>query len=173
MNKIQQAIRDSDPDYAEEESDTTADPFAPPSLGEEDYADHTAKMVANAFEATELIEIVEVKAGIGEIHLMGRVKSKKEPMFLESVVKPILYAMQGTCNGHVGKQFLLKRDEMRYGWVISFASNDLKKAASAICESIAPLRPKVESDEAPLMGTGAPQSGGRGTGRKGASPLKG
>jgi hypothetical protein len=160
---------DEYPDIDEPEQ---KDPFAPPNLGEEDYADHTAKMVANAFEGTGLIEIVEVKAGIGQVHLLGRVKNKKEGLFLEKVVDPVLRAMEKTCNGHIGKQFLIKRGELRYGWIISFASNDLRAAALEICKSIEPIEPKNLTMEVPLMGQGAPQSGGRTSGRKGASALK-
>jgi hypothetical protein len=129
-------------------------------------------MIANAFEATGLFEVVEVKAAIGQVHLMGRVVAKSEGLFLERVVEPVLDVMEKTCEGFIGKQYFRKRGQTRFGWVISFASTELRGAAYEICKAIAHLSTKKEIEEVPLVGPGAPQSGGSRSGKKGASPCR-
>ena len=151
--------------------------FNAPDIGPEEMAEHMAKMVANAFEATGLIEIVEVQAGIAQVSLMGRIKGKKEGTWLTSVVDPVLRAMATSCDGHIGKSYILKPPDpktgkMKFGWVIAFASNDLRDAAMRICEALEPSTPHLEVTESPLLGPGTPQSGGQGSGRKGASPVR-
>jgi hypothetical protein len=147
--------------------------FGAPEITPEEFAEHTANMVANALSATKMFEVVEIKAGIGQVHIMGRVKREKERNFMDRVIVPILKVMDGSddCNGFVGKQFLLKAGLAKYAWVISFASNDLRHAASVVCSSFEGAAPRVEVVEAPLAGPGTPQSGGRGTGRRGAAPV--
>jgi hypothetical protein len=150
------------------------DDFNAPDLSPQEYAEHTAQQTAGAFEATKLIEIVEVKAGIGAVHLLGRVKKDNEKPFMDMVVRPVLQAMsESEADGFVGKQFFLKNGSVKYGWVISFSSNNLKHAAYTIAEALEPAIPRLEVMESPLVGPGAPQSGGSGSGRRGASPLKG
>jgi len=150
------------------------DEFKPPELGDDDFADHTAKMTANAIEATKLIEIVEVKAGVGQVHLLGRVKIDNERAFMEKVVSPVLDAFFDCgADGFVGKQyFKRKRGQLpRYGWVISFASNSIREAANTICTALEDAIPHLEVMEAPLSGPSTPQSGGQRSGRKGAAPI--
>jgi hypothetical protein len=150
------------------------DEFDAPDLSPQEYAEHTAQQTAKAFEATKLVEIVEVKAGIGQIHLLARVKKDNERAFMEMVVAPVLHAMEGAeSDGFVGKQFFLKNGSVKYGWVISFASNNLRQAAYAVGEALEPAIPRLEVMEAPLVGQTVPQSGGPGSGRKGAAPLRG
>jgi hypothetical protein len=153
------------------------DHFDAPDIGPDEMAEHIAKMVANAFEATGLIEIVEVQAGIAQVSLMGRIKGNKEGTWLTSVVDPVLRAMVLCCDGHIGKTYILKPPDpktgkLRYGWVIAFASNDLRDAANKITEALEPVIPRLEVTEAPLLGPGTPQSGGQGSGRRGASPVR-
>jgi len=160
---------------ARDESDL--DTYEPPELSPEEYAQHTANMVANALEATKMFEVVEVKSGIGQVHVLGRVKRERERVFTQKVVHPVLVVMEADrdCNGFIGKQFLMKGGKafhhMKYAWVFSFASNDLRGAASKVCRAFEPAVPRVEVVESPLMGPGTPQSGGQSTGRKGASPI--
>ena len=148
------------------------DAFAAPEISPEEFAEHMANSVANAIVATKFFEVVEVQAGVGQIHILGRVKKEKEKTFMSQVVRPILGVINSDdCSGFVGKQFLLKDNEVRYAWVVSFASNDLRHASSIVCRSFEQVVPVREVTEAPLLGRGAPQSGGRGTGRKGAAPV--
>ena len=151
--------------------------FDPPELGEEDFSEHTAQMVAKTLEDTGLIQIADVQHGIGYFHVMGRVKGDKENIFLEKVVVPFLRSAKGHCKEFAGKQYFLKDDEPVYGWVFSLQSNNLREAANKVCEGIAPAIVRVEGTESPLVGQGTPQGlvgGGRGLpGRKGAAPVRG
>ena len=147
--------------------------FKEPDLSPQDQAEHTAQRTAAAYESTNLIEIVEVKAAPGQVHLLGRVQRANEKTFMEQVVLPTLKAMSGDeADGHLCKQFFLKNGSLRYGWVISFASNNLKATAYKIAEAIEPAIPRLEVTEAPLRGPGTPQSGGQTSGRRGAAPVK-
>jgi len=153
--------------------------FAAPEITPEEFAEHTANMFANALAATKMFGVVEVKAGVGQIHVMGRVKKDRERRFAKDVVYPVLLSMQKDedCNGFVGKQFILRSEtgdpdeDMKYAWVFSFASNDLKRSASDICRSFESVVPKMEVTEGPLMGPGTPQSGGIKSGKRGAAPI--
>lgn len=147
--------------------------FAAPDISPEEYAEHWSGILANALTATKLIGVVEVRSGIGQVHVMGRVRRDRERMFLEKVVDPLLRFedRDEECHGFIGKQFLLKDGEVKYAWVISFASNDLKSTVTRACRSFEDAIPRIEVTEAPLLGPGAPQSGGYKSGRKGASPV--
>jgi hypothetical protein len=151
--------------------------FDAPDISPEEYAEHTASRVASALEATKMFGVVEVKAGLGQVHIMGRVRREHERRWAENVIFPMLLTMEKSedCNGFIGKQYILKEgkalDNLKYAWVISFASNDLRKSAADICTSFAAAIPRVEVTEAPLMGPSSPQSGGARSGRKGASPV--
>jgi len=150
------------------------DEFDAPDISPQEYAEHTAQQTAKAFEATKLVEIVEVKAGIGQIHLLARVKKDNERTFMDLVVGPVLHAMEkADADGFVGKQFFLKNGSVKYGWVVSFASNNLRQAAYAVAEALEPAIPRLEVMETPLVGGPVPQSGGPGSGRRGAAPLRG
>lgn len=147
--------------------------FKAPDLTPEEYAEHTANLTANAFQATGLFEVVEVKAGVGQVHLLGRVKQDDERAFLDKVITPVLKAMDASheCEGHICKQFILKNGRTKYAWTVSFAANNLKAAAYAICEAIQPAIPKLEVMESPLVGPSTPQGAGPRGGRKGAAPV--
>jgi hypothetical protein len=150
-----------------------SDSFKPPELTPEEYAEHTANQTANAFQATKLFEVVEVKAGVGQIHLLGRVRQDDERAFLDKVITPVLKAIEASheCEGHICKQFILKNGKTKYAWTISFAANNLRAAAHAICEAISAAIPKFEVMESPLVGPKVPVGSGPG-GRKGASPVR-
>jgi len=147
--------------------------FDAPEISPEEHAEHWSGILANALSSTKLLGIVEVRSGIGQVHIMGRVRRDKERMFLEKVVDPILrfFDRDDECHGFLGKQFLLKDNDVKYAWVISFASNDLKSTVSRACQSFESAIPRSVVTEAPLMGPGAPQSGGQKSGRKGAAPV--
>jgi len=147
--------------------------FDAPDISPEEYAEHWAGMVANALTMTKLIGIVEVRSGIGQAHIMGRVRRDQERLFLEKVVDPILrfFEHDDGCHGFVGKQYLLKDEVVKYAWVISFASNDLKATVGRVCQSFESAIPRLEVTESPLLGAGSPQSGGQKSGRRGASPV--
>lgn len=145
--------------------------FDAPEISPEEHAEHWAGILANALTSTKLIGIVEVRSGIGQIHVMGRVRRDQERMFLEKIIDPILRFFDRLEDGHgfVGKQFLLKDNEVKYAWVISFASHALKDTVTQACRCFESSIPRAEVTEAPLLGPAAPQSGGRRSGRKGAA----
>lgn len=147
-----------------------------PDLTPDDYAAHTANQAANAFQATQLFEVIEVKAGVGQIHLLGRVKQDNEKDFLDKVVTPVLKVIEESNGGwecHICKQFLRKNGKTKYAWTISFAAVELRQAAHAICSAINASSPKREVLEAPLVGPSTPAGGGPRGGRKGAAPVRG
>ncbi len=139
--------------------------FEAPDIGPEEFAEHMSSLIANALSHTKMFEVVETAHGIGQVHVLGRVKRKYERKFLDEVVEPILRIMENseTCNGFIGKQFLLKEDVVKYAWVISYASNDLRESTYTICRSFEAAIPRREVTESPLMGPGTP------TGKVGAS----
>jgi hypothetical protein len=149
--------------------------FDAPEISPEEHAEHWAGILANALSSTKLIGVVEVRSGIGQVHVMGRVRRDQERMFLEKIIDPILRFFDRLDGGHgfVGKQFLLKDGEVKYAWVISFASNALKETVTQLCRCFEAAIPRLEVTEAPLLGPSAPQSGGRRSGRRGAAPVAG
>jgi len=147
--------------------------FEAPDLSPEDYAEHTAQTMAKILESTGLFETVEVHASVGQIHLLGRVQTSNEKKFVDSVVKQALLAMEKTCDGFIGKQYMIRRGKVLYGWCFSFGAEDLKGAARNIAEAIEAMAPpRREIVEVPLVGPPPPQSGGRGSGKRGAHPVR-
>lgn len=149
--------------------------FAAPEISAQEFAEHTANQTAQAFQATRLFEVVEVKAGVGQVHLLGRVKQDHDKVFVDSVITPVLQAIEETdgCEGHLCKQFLRKNGATKFAWTISFASNDLRAAAHAVVNAITPIIPKYEVMESPLKGPGTPAGAQGKAGRKGAAPVRG
>lgn len=140
--------------------------FDAPDIGPKEEADHTAKMTANVLEATKIIEVIEIKAGPGQMHFLARVKQKTEKKFLDGVVEPILRLSEKLgIDCHIGKQFFLKNDSMRYGWNVSFAAEDLRAVGHAISAVLEPIVPKLHVMESPLQGSGTPQNTGPGGGK--------
>jgi len=148
--------------------------FEESEVSPQEIADHTANMFATALEATKLFSAREVSAAIGTVNILGAVKDKDAGKFAESVIRPMLFAArENDVKLHIGTQFMLKGGIMKYGWVVSFASNNLRDGANALAESFSHIIPRMEVTEAPLMGGGTPSSGGLVTGRKGAAPIGG
>ena len=149
--------------------------FEASEVGPEEYAEHKANVLANVLQSTQIFDVVEVQAGIGQINVMGRVRRDKERVFLDKVVTPVLTVMHKTddIEGFVGKQFILRDEAVKYAWVISYASDNLQKATQLICQSFEAIIPRTEVTESPLMGPSTPQSGGIKSGRKGASSCTG
>jgi len=145
--------------------------FDAPEISPEEHAEHWAGIFANALTSTKLIGIVEVKSGVGQVHVMGRVRRDRERVFLEKVITPILRLFDRLEDGHgfLGKQFLLKDGEVKYAWVISFTSHALKDTVTQVCRCFESAIPRLEVTEAPLLGPSTPQSGGRKSGRRGAA----
>jgi len=160
------------------ESGQDVSEFGAPEIGPEEFAEHMSNLTARALGDTKMFEVVETAHGIGQIHVMGRVKREHERKFLEDVVHPILQVMDSseTCNGFIGKQFLLKEGVVKYAWVISYASNDLRESTYDICRAFEQVIPRREVTESPLMGPGTPAGkvgAGRGqAGSKGATPVR-
>jgi hypothetical protein len=154
------------------DSDAREGRYPAPELSDEDYTEHTAGQTANALQSTKLFEVVEVKTGIGQIHLLGRVKQDNERAFLDKVVVPILKVLE-KYDGHICKQFLLKNGDLKYAWSVSFAAEDIRAVAHEVCNAIAAAVPKLQVMEAPLVGPSTPQGAGPRGGRKGASPIRG
>lgn len=157
------------------ESGQAVSEFDAPELSAREFAEHTAKQTASAVQATQIFEVVEVKANVGQVHILGRVKKDADAQFVDKVVTPILRAIRDTdgCEGHLCKQFLLKNEATKFAWTISFAANDLREAAHAVVDAIKPAIPRVEVMESPLRGPSTPQGAQGKSGRKGASPVRG
>jgi hypothetical protein len=158
---------DEDTDDTQDEKDTSG-------LTPDEYAEHIANLTANAFQSTRLFEVVEVKAGVGQVHLLGRVKSADETIFLDKVITPVLKAIEASheCEGHICKQYLRKNGKTKYAWTVSFAANNLQSASRAICDSISSVAAKRELLEMPLSGQPTPKGAVGGSGRRGAAPLR-
>jgi hypothetical protein len=153
------------------------DGFTAPDLSPAEYADHYAKSVANGLEATQLCEVVEIKAAVGQMHFMCRVKKECERDFVHGPIKTMLFRLENICEVFFGKEFFLKDDHMVYAWVLSFGADDLEPVLRAISEALAEIGPKLVVTEAPLLGPGTPTGSlGRGagaSGSKGAQPIRG
>jgi hypothetical protein len=173
---------DSEPDIPDQDPDN----FAPPDLSPEDVTDHIARQTANVLEGTGLIEIKELHSSVGQVHFFGRVKDSNKRKWSD-LVKRILVVLLDH-DGFMGTQNILKLKEgrdassrnpddydQRFGHVVSIGARDIKVAAEAVCNMVLERNPssRIEVTEAPMMGRGASQSGGRNTGRKGAHPTAG
>lgn len=142
-------------------------------VSSEDKNERIAQVVAGNLEATKLFDPVEVQAGTAAVHIMGRVKKQDEKVFVDEVIYPLLKRSEELgVGGYIGIQYFLKGGALRYGWVISFQSNSVlsfQSDAYSLCDSFAQAVVVNEVMEAPLMGRSTAQSGGRSSGRKGAS----
>jgi len=161
-------------DQLEQQFDSTGfddSAFAAPDIGPQEQAEHLANLVAKTLEDTDLVDIVEVQASLGQIHVLGRVRQDNERPLVHGVVKNILLRCNDIkCDPHIGKIFFLKNKRLVYGWIFSFASDDLFTAAQAICEAVFEIIPRKEVLESPLLGPSTPQSDGV---SKGARPIGG
>jgi len=168
-------MEDQTPFFDDNQHQSGVSEYDAPDLSEEDYAEHTANQTASALQATQLFEIIEVRAGIGQAHMLGRVKQDNEKEFLLKIVDPVLKAVETSsdCDAHICKQFIRKNGKTKYAWTISFASKDIRAAAHLICESFVSAIPKREVTESPLVGPSTPSGGGPLGGRKGAAPVRG
>jgi len=145
--------------------------FDAPDISPQGEAEHIAQLIAGALEKTSLVEVAEVRAVAGQVHILARVKKENERAVVHQLAKTILVRTRDICDSHIGKNYFLKGNKMVYGWAFSFGSNDLKNAAHAICGAIDEVSPRMEVLEAPLLGPGTP-SGGVNVG-KGASLVRG
>jgi hypothetical protein len=142
-------------------------------LSRKEEVDRLAQITAGVLESTGLVEIVKIQAAeTGDIHLMGRVRKAQEKRFVDQVVDAILHACgENEIDQHICKHFFLKNEKKKFAWLVSFSDPDTKKAVQLICDAVRVTVAHKEVMEMPLRGPGTPQSGGRGTGRKGASPV--
>lgn len=148
--------------------------FDAPELSDGDVAEHYANMVRNAIDRSKLGEVVEAKAAVGQMHFLCRVKEDKKKDWINRFEYNVLLLMKGTGNDvFVGNErFLNKNDELRFGYVISVGSKDVKDAAQKLCEAIDRAVPRMEVLEAPLLGPGTPVGAGPKGGKKGAAPIR-
>lgn len=156
--------------------------FETQDMSPDDLARHVAGAFANVLERTGLIEVREMHHSVGQCHFLCRVKDKNKRKWRE-LTKKMLVVMNQVCDGFIGTQEIVLPKEgapqdstnpddydHRFGHLISIGAPDLKGAAEAVAQVIVESGPRrQEVMEAPMLGRGAPQSGGRGTGRKGAA----
>jgi hypothetical protein len=149
--------------------------FDAPDISTQEYAEHTANQMAAAFQATNLFQIIEVKAGVGQVYLLGRVKHEDEKRFVEDVVDAALGAMEEErgCEGHVCKQYMKHHGVTKYAWNITFAARDVQSAARAISDAIDPFIPRKEVAKMPMQGPATPVNSGAGSKGRGASLVRG
>jgi hypothetical protein len=171
----------SDPEPVIPDQDPRA--FESGDLSLEELAQHVAGAFANVLERTGLVEVREMHHSVGQCHFLCRVKDKNKRQWRD-LTKRMLVVMERVCDGFIGTQeiVLLKPGapegstnpddyDHRFGHLISIGAQDLKSAAEAVAQTIVEAGPTryKEVTEAPMLGRGAPQSGGRATGRKGAN----
>jgi len=147
--------------------------FGKPNLSPEDEARHYADLLASALEATSLVEIVETKVSVGQIHMMMRVQKSNAKEYVHNVLHPILLAARGSFDLYVGTQYFIKKntDDIVFGWVFCVGATDMSDAVRAIGNILDVTSPRVVVTEAPLMGPGTPSGSVGKAGRKGAAPI--
>ena len=146
--------------------------FSRPDLSTEEQTGHVAGIVARILEATRLVEVVESSANlVNQVHLLCRVKAENEKKLVNTVVSALLTQEARTedLDCHVGKQFLLRNGNVKYGWVFSFGAPDLNTITDSIAEALDQFIPKQEVLETPLLGHGTQPSSGPGA--RGAKPV--
>ena len=149
----------------------------------EKLTEHVAGQIANALEATNLLQIREIQANqVGQVHIILRVPTENEFEVAQKIVDSLLIEIDDKQDPDIkvflGKQYLRKFDEkigkkrLAYAWVFSFSAQDLRRMSRVVCEVIEQSIPvsKLDIMEAPLLGQGAPLSTGPGV--RGARPLK-
>lgn len=146
--------------------------FDPDNVSPQEYAEHLGGIVANTLENTRLVEIVEVSAAAGQVHLLGRVKQENERTLVHEVIDSILRQADDIGELFIGKQYFLRDKKLVYGWVFSYGANDLKEATRMVCDAINEAVPPMEVLESPLVGPGTPAGSIGGRGAKGASPVR-
>lgn len=157
------------------EAGQRVDDFAAPDISTQEYAEHTANQAAAAFQATKLFQIIEVKAGVGQVYLLGRVKREDEKRFVEDIVDAVLLTMEEErgCEVHVCKQYMRHHGKVAYAWNITFAARDVRAAAHAICNAIEPFIPRKEVAKMPMHGPATPVNSGAGSKSRGAAAVRG
>lgn len=124
-----------------------------------------------ALAGTKMLEIVETKHGLQEVHTILRVYREKERSFLAGPVKRILQLTQDKVDVFVGRQYILsENDELRQQFVLSLSGPRLEELLLVLEDNITSQNPKIEVEEAPLMGPSTPR-GSVESGQKGARPV--
>ena len=156
--------------------------FAAPDLSPEDLTQHTANLIANALDATGLIEVREIQANlVNQVHILARVQARNAREAANKIVDTVIMRTDDdpSIEAFLGKQYLRKkkqgqpRKKLCFAWVFSFGSKDLHHMVTVVCNAIEESTPRKRLDvlESPLMGPGTPISTGPGS--RGARPVKG
>jgi len=142
-------------------------------LSPQDLAEQSAQLVAKAIERTGLMVVVEIKASLGKVHLLGRVTDENKKSFIQDFTVAVLKrTLPADIDVFVGTQYFAYKGDVsniKYGWVFAFSSEDLKEAAEYICEAAKEVAPLNDVMESRLMGPATPRGG---SGRKGAAPVR-
>jgi hypothetical protein len=102
------------------------------SLNEEQVTE-IGHAISGAVSKTGLAEIVEVKTSLaGQVHLLTRVKADNERRLVHELGYSVLRSVYGRCDSFFGKEYFIKGDKLRYGWVFSFAAKNLPAVAERI-----------------------------------------
>jgi hypothetical protein len=147
--------------------------FDAPDLSPQDHAEHIAGIVSRAIESTGLMQVKEVKATVGKIHLLGRVVDENKKDFVQKFGKGVWRRVNTWCDIFLGTQYFPYKGDVEnimYGWVFAFSTENLMEACKEICAVAEELTPRTDTMEVPLMGPSTPQGGG---GRKGAREVRG
>lgn len=144
-----------------------------------ELAERYAQIFARALESTGFVQIVEVKAAVGQIHLRGRVKRDDEGVLISRALKPMMSTLNkafGPQSHFFGKHYFLREkptgeEESVYAWIFSLGDQRLREVVELACERLEDLAPpRREVTEVPLLGPSTPVGGGP---RKGALPVRG
>lgn len=137
-----------------------------------------AGIFKDALESTKLVEIVESEHALNQIHLSGRVRSENEGKIVHGPISKMLDVV-GPRGGFFGKAYFKRKDQLRYAWVFSLASDDLEGLIKRILEALEEfieVAPKIDIMESPLLGPSTPMgevsAGKPGPGKRGAVPLR-
>jgi hypothetical protein len=141
-------------------------------LTEEHFSEHVFGVIATELERTKLLQIAEKEhRDTGKFDYLCRVKGDQIRVFQHRLLEPLHRAAKGNFEIYTAHEFFLKDDRWVQGWHLYFAGADSREMARIITSTIEDNFPRPEVIESPLMGPGSPQSGGRGTGRKGVAAV--
>ena len=149
-------------------------PLDTTGLSPEEISARYAETFSRALESTELVQVVEIKTMVQQFHILARLKNpKRERDLIYGPIEQMLRNAQDRGVLFFGKEYLLKDDNLVYGWVFSVGAEDFEDVIPILCETITYReKPRVDVMEMPMLGKPTPMSTDATKGR-GWSPVGG
>jgi hypothetical protein len=143
-------------------------------LSPEEISAKYAAVFSEALESTGLVQVVEIKTMVQQFHILARLKNpKRERDLIYGPIEQMLRNGQDRAVLFFGKEYLLKDDNLVYGWVFSVGAEDFEDIIPVLCDTITYReKPKLDVMEMPMLGKPTPQSSDATRGR-GWSPVGG